>query len=160
FWAPLEQQDVEYVPDPPESLERGPTVPPPEQDSVYVPGCWYFQQQRFAWRPGFWVRNRPGWVWSPAHYVWSPAGCLFVEGFWDCPLHERGLLFAPVRVERTVLVKRWTYVPRFCVQPDFLLTALFVRPATRHYYFGDFFEDRYVKRGFVPWVDYRVTRTT
>ena len=42
------------------------------------------------------------------------------------------------------------------MEPDFLLTALFVRPAYEHYYFGDYFEDRYERGGYTPWVDYRV----
>src|SRR5262249_26974933 len=94
------------------------------------------------------------------HYVWGPAGCVFVEGYWDHPLLERGLLFAPIRVEREVLVKRWVYTPSFVIQPDFLLSALFVRPARHHYYFGDYFTADYRRSGFVPWVDYRVTRTS
>ncbi|HKB38592.1 MAG TPA: hypothetical protein VKD72_19265, partial [Gemmataceae bacterium] len=159
FWASAESEEVEYVPPPPESLERGPTTPAPEEESDYVPGCWIWRQTRFFWRPGYWLAHRPGWVWVPARYVWSPAGCVFVNGYWDYPLHDRGLLFAPVRIDRTVLVKRWAYTPSYVVQPDFLLTSLFVRPATRHYYFGDYFERGYVKRGFVPWVDYRFART-
>jgi len=43
------------------------------------------------------------------------------------------------------------------VQPDFLFSALFVRPGRRHYYFGDYFEKRYERR-YVPWVHYRPTR--
>src|SRR5262249_37596433 len=27
-----------------------------------------------------------------------------------------------------------------------------------HYYFGDYFEPRYTRAGFVPWIDYRVGR--
>src|SRR5205085_6400454 len=101
----------------------------------------------------------PDWAWTPAHYIWSPTGCIFVEGFWDHPLHARGLLFAPVRIDRTVVVQQnWAYVPQYVVQPDFLLSALFVRPAHHHYYFGDYFERDFVKSGFIPWVDYRYAR--
>src|SRR5262249_53072909 len=94
--------------------------------------------------------------WTPACYKWTPAGYVFVEGFWDRPLCDRGLLFAPVRFSRAVFTRPgFVYRPAFVVQPDFLPSALFVRPATHHYFFGDFFEARYRKR-FVPWVDYRV----
>jgi hypothetical protein len=82
---------------------------------------------------------------------------VFVEGYWDHPLHDRGLLFAPVRVDRKVVARRWTYVPRYVVRPDALIGALFVRSQTRHYHFGDYFDNRYAKR-FVPWVDYRPAR--
>jgi hypothetical protein len=36
--------------------------------------------------------------------------------------------------------------------------ALFVQPAAYHYFFGDYFQDRYTRAGFVPWIDYRVSR--
>ncbi len=156
FWAPAEQQELEYLQPPPESIERGPSVPGPAEDSAYVPGCWVWRETRYNWRPGFWVDYRPGWVYTPAKYNWTPAGCVFVDGYWDHPLHDRGLLFSPVRFARGFDRR---FVPRYVVNHDFLLTALFVRPATRHYYFGDYFEERYTKRGFVPWVDYRVART-
>jgi hypothetical protein len=159
FWAPDNQDQLQYLPAPPPTIDGGPSTPAPAENSVYVPGCWVYRETRYFWRPGFWNAYRPGWVWMPAHYVWTPGGYLFVEGYWDHPLEMRGLLFAPVRLARRLLAaERWFYTPRYVVQPDFLLTALFVRPAVGHYYFGDYFEDRYLRGGFVPWVDYRVGR--
>src|SRR5439155_16985071 len=110
------------------------------------------------WRPGFWVRFRPDWVWIPAPYVWTPAGYVFVEGYWDRPLEQRGLLFAPVRIDRAVLTAEWTYTPYYIVQPDFLIGALFVRRTHGHYYFGDYFEERYRERGYTAWIDYRASK--
>ena len=102
----------------------------------------------------------PGWVWIPAHYVWTPGGCLFVEGYWDHPLEGRGLLFAPVRLAANLLTAPgWTYTPQYVVQSDFLLGALFVQPSAGHYYFGDYFDNRYQRAGFVPWIDYRIGRS-
>ena len=88
-------------------------------------------------------------MWVPAHYVWTPGGCVFVEGYWDHPLHMRGLLFAPVRIAGLGGLA-FTYRPPFVVQTDFLMTALFVGPARRHYYFGDYFEPAYERRGSWP----------
>src|SRR5262245_54095464 len=158
FWAPDEQEEVAYLPPPPETLERGPTTPAPDDNSFYSPGCYVWRETRYVWRPGFWLAFRPGWCWTPAHYVWSPAGCVFVEGFWDHPLAERGLLFAPIRVDRRVLVRPRTYEPRYVIQPDCLLGALFVRRAAHDYVFGDYFDDRYERAGYVPWVNYRPVR--
>jgi hypothetical protein len=98
-------------------------------------------------------------VWVPAHYVWTPSGYLYVPGYWDFPLADRGLLFAPAFIDRRLRVRRgWFFRPRFVIQPDFLLGALFVRPAVTTYYFGDYFDNRYVRGGYVPWVDWRVNR--
>jgi hypothetical protein len=159
FWAAADLQEISYVPPPPPSIDNGPTAAAPDDQSIYVPGIWIYRDTRYAWRPGFWMPVRPDWVWIPAHYVWSPVGCIFVDGYWDFPLHERGLLFSPVRFAPGFAVRAgFVFRPQYIVQPDFLLTALFARPATCHYYFGDFFEDRFTRLGFVPWVDYRINR--
>ncbi len=156
FWALEDQEQFDYVPPPPTSLERGPTSPQPDTQSIYVPGCWLWQQQQYFWRAGFWVPFRPGWVWIPARYLWTPAGCLFVEGHWDHPLNERGLLFAPVRFDPSLLATGFTYVPSYVVRSDFLLSALFVQPGTDQYCFGDYFEERYARQ-YIPWVEYQPT---
>jgi hypothetical protein len=155
FWAPDDLQQVQYLPPPPPNLEVGPSVAAPDANSIYVGGNWIYTGANYRWRPGHWIAFRPGWVWIPAHFIWTPVGCLFVDGYWDYPLVQRGLLFAPVRFNLGV----WRglgrpFVPAFCINPDFLLGALFVGPHTRHYFFGDYFENRYAQRGFVPWIDF------
>ena len=160
FWASADQDQLQYLPAPPPSIDEGPSTPAPEQASTYVPGCWVFRETRYFWRPGFWCAHRPGWLWNPAHYLWTPGGYLFVEGYWDHPLELRGLLFAPVRLAgRLLTAPSWAYTPQYVIQPDFLLSALFVRPVTSHYYFGDYFDQRYVRASFVPWIDYRIGRS-
>ncbi len=157
FWARANAEEVQYLPAPPPSVEQGPSTPAPAQDSYYASGSWVYQQDRYLWRPGQWVAYSPNWVWSPANYTWTPSGYLFVDGYWDRPLEERGLLFAPVRFGR-----QWwagagrSYVPQYVISPDFLMGALFVGQAIQHYYFGDYFGPRYGTRGFVAWTDYRL----
>jgi hypothetical protein len=151
-------EETEYLPAPPDSLDRGPSAPAPVASSIYVPGCWVYQVNRYLWRPGYWVAYRPGWVWTPACYKWTPAGFVFVAGYWDVPLCDRGLLFAPIRFTRPVYLRRgWVYRPVYVIQPDFLVGSLFVRANTRCYYFGNYFEPRY-RRTYISWVDYRVNR--
>jgi len=159
YWTDeREAADVEYLPPPPESVEAGPSVPAPAADYLYSPGCWLYSETRYAWRPGFWYRNRPGWLWVSDCYKWTPAGYVYVNGYWDVPLAERGLLFAPCRFTDGVYARRgFVYRPSYIVQPDFLLGAMFVRTGTRSYYFGDYFAEGY-RRRYVPWVDHRVAR--
>jgi hypothetical protein len=156
FWGPDNLQQVQYLPPPPPTVENGPSVAAPDPTNFYVGGCWVYQGANYRWRPGHWVSYRPGWVWIPAHFVWTPVGCIFIDGYWDHPLELRGLLFAPVRFDLAVWrAARRPFIPAFVIHTDFLIGALFVGPHTRHYFFGDYFEDRYVKRGFVAWTDYR-----
>ncbi len=152
-------QEVEDSPPPPPSVDNGPSAPVLDETSAYVPGCWVYRETRYLWRPGFYVKANPKWCWIPDHYCWTPAGYLFIAGYWDRPLESRGLLFAPVRFHGAIYERRdFVYVPQYVVQPDFLLGALFVRPAYSHYYFGDYFEAQYERRGFTSWVDFHSGR--
>jgi hypothetical protein len=156
FWQVAGQTQVDYLPPPPPPLEAAPSIPAPTDTSIYVPGCWLFREARYVWRPGYWIAYRPNWVWVPAHYVWTPCGYLFVDGHWDYPLAARGLLFAPVYVDPVVAVRvGWFHRPRFVVSFDFMLGALFCRPGYG-YYFGDYFEVGYARRGFTAWIDFRI----
>ena len=160
FWAPGKVNELQYLPPPPPTLDDGPSAPAPDESSTYVAGCWVHQETRFLWRPGHWIAYAPGWVWTPACYIWTPSGCLFNDGYWDHPLDERGLLFAPVRFGKAWWSDRRAFTPQYVIHQDFLLGALFVGPARQHYYFGDYFEPAYEKRGFVAWTDDRKGRNT
>jgi hypothetical protein len=158
YWAKAGVEESEYLPEPPASLDRGPSVPASAENQTYVPGIWYWTSGRYAWRPGYWVTYRPGWIWVPATYRWTPAGYVYVSGYWDLPLLERGLLFAPVRFTRRVyLAPGFVYRPAYVIQPDFLCGALFVRTGFGGYYFGDYFAAGY-RSNYVSWVSYRPSR--
>jgi hypothetical protein len=88
-------------------------------------------------------------------------GCIFVDGYWDYPLESRGMIFAPVRIDRRVLAQpNWYYTPSYIVRAVTLLETLFVGPRWRHYYFGDYFGPRYQNLGYVFWADHRINRHT
>jgi hypothetical protein len=158
FWAKAEAIETEYLPAPPATLDRGPSTPAPVATSTYVPGIWVYQTNRYLWRPGYWVAYRAGWVWTPSFYRWTPGGYIYVAGFWDVPLLERGLLFAPVRYVRPVyLTPGYVFRPAFVIQPDFLVGALFVRVGRPVFCFGNYFEPAY-RTTYVSWMSYRVNR--
>src|SRR5208337_5565937 len=107
-----------------------------------------------AWRAGYWARVQPGYVWVPAHYVWTPGGYVFVAGYWDYALERRGVLYAPVVVDPTVVTVGFVYTPGYVVRDTLVVDAFFIRPAYHHYYFGDYYEPRYHDRGFESVVIY------
>jgi hypothetical protein len=156
LWASSRQEQPDYVPEPPpDSLDNGPSVPAPDDDSFYVPGNWIYQSTGYAWRPGYWRAIRPGYCWTPAHYCWTPAGYCYVSGYWDYPLEDRGLLFAPVAfTEPLWLNPNWYYRPSYCVNLGGWLSWLFCRPRYCHYYFGDYFDRSYYNAGYYPWFAY------
>ncbi len=96
YWAPENQGDIQLAAQPPASLEVGPSMPPPDDNSSYVPGYWAYQNDTFIWRPGFYAPLRAGRTWVQPRYIWTPNGYLYNSGYWDYPLVDRGLLFAPV----------------------------------------------------------------
>ncbi len=161
FWAelaprqpgqPLQPQpEIEYLPQPLPSLEIGPTVASPGEGYFYAPGSWVWRN-KYLWRPGVWVEHRRDWVWAPARYNWTPAGYVFCDGHWDYPLATRGVLFAPVAFARPVYARpAFVYTPAYVVAAPSLTGALFVRRGYGNYYFGDYFDNRYVDRGYNAW---------
>src|SRR5262249_35603001 len=156
YWVSTEVKQVEFLPPPPAPLQTA-SIPAPGPDYSYAPGTWVYNDYRYAWRPGFWYVYRPGWVFVPAHYVWTPYGYVFVDGYWDYPLRERGIIFAPVFFARTVYVRpAFVYRPSYVIYDDALYGAMFVRPGYCSYWFGDYFEARYTRLGYRSWTDVRI----
>ena len=94
YWGATDATQVQYLPEPPASLEQGPSSPPPSPDATWAPGMWVWQSDQYRWRPGFWVITQPGWMWVPASYSWTPNGYVYNQGYWDYPLANRGIPFA------------------------------------------------------------------
>jgi hypothetical protein len=152
FWSSASQKEVEYLPEPPQSIEEGPSVEAPSADHFWVPGIWQWQQQHYVWRTGYWARRTsPDWIWVPAHYVWCPSGYVYIDGYYDYPEVRRGTLFAPVHFTQAVWERPYYFTPTICWSTHVLTHHLWVRPRYYHYYYGDYYADRYVDWGIRPW---------
>ena len=160
YWADEQANEIEYLPEPPQTVEAGPNVEQPSADHTWLPGCWIWQQNRYAWRPGYWAVAQPNWVWIPAHYVWSPRGYVFVDGYYDYSVARRGVLFAPVYFSASIYSQRgYSYSPRTVINPAVFASHLFLRPSYGHYYFGDYYATSYSTRGFSPWFSFASSRS-
>ncbi|WP_435010716.1 YXWGXW repeat-containing protein [Tundrisphaera lichenicola] len=154
-WTSTTQPEASYYPTPPASLEAGPNCPAPSPNSVWTPGYWDWQGDRFTWRPGFWIDYQPDWVWVPAHYVWTPGGCLFVDGYWDWPVDRRGTPFAPVYFAPTPVARpRIAYTPTVTLVASAIWTSVFIQPNRNQYCFGDYYGQGGNRGGAVPWYDF------
>jgi hypothetical protein len=149
FWSDLDKQQVDYYPEPPASLERGPSSDPPSADDFWIPGCWRWEDNRYVWQAGYWAAGRDDWVLQPASYYSSPLGWVFVNSYWDYPLAERGMIFAPVRFANYRYNGEFT--PSVAIDAGLLSFYLFNRPDYGHYYFGDYFARSYDRLGIYPW---------
>jgi hypothetical protein len=151
FFASEQQPDVTYVPQPPASLDTGPSVPAPDNNSFYSPGVWVYNGTEFVWRPGFWSPYKTGYVWVDAGYQWTPSGYVFVPGYWDYPLENRGLLFPPVYFSGPIYQQPgYFYTPNYALGMGGLLNNLYYSPNYPFYYFGGY-GPGFAGLGFRPW---------
>jgi hypothetical protein len=149
------QSQATYLPPPPASLEAGPNTPQPGPNVAWTPGYWSWQQGGYAWRPGFWAAVQPNWIWIPAHYVWTPSGYLFVPGYWDLPVANRGLMFAPVYYPQPVYAQPgFVFTPSISIVGSAVTGNLFVQASTNQYLFGNFYAQNFVSVGIVPWFSF------
>lgn len=153
LWMDDKVEEIEYLPPPPESLDQGPSTPAPSDAHFYAPGNWVYQDNDYVWQAGCWMPRVDNWVWVQPCYVWTPRGCIFRSGYWDRLIDCRGVVFAPVCYRRPVyLGVDYYYTPSCVINTNFdLLPHLFVRRNCRSYYFGDWYDHRYVDRGFCAW---------
>lgn len=159
YWADARASEIEYLPEPPATVELGPNIAPASADDSWSPGSWVWYQDRYAWRPGYWISAQPDWIWTPAHYVWAPRGYVFVDGYWDYSVERRGVLFAPVYFAPRVYIRRGlTYSPATAINLSVFSEHLFVRPQYNHYYFGDYYAATYRDAGFVASFSYHSDR--
>jgi hypothetical protein len=152
-WVSAATEELEYVEmAPPESLELGPVGVAPTVEHIWIPGCWQWNTNRYAWRPGFWSGGYANWCWIPARHVWTPRGYFYSNGYWDYPLARRGMLFAPYRFRNPARWNRgYRFTPQVVIATNLIQLNFWVRPRYRHYYFGDYYNNAYLARGFQPW---------
>ena len=159
YWADATLTEFEYLPEPPATIEAGPSAEATSADQIWLPGCWVWHQNRYAWRPGYWAQGNPDWDWVPAHYVWTPSGYVFVDGYYDYSVRSRGVVFAPVYFNNNLRRQRdYRYSPTAVINASALVRHLFLRPTYGHYYFGDYYGSNYTNAGFTPWFSYQSSR--
>ncbi len=155
MWSGSDVAELEYLPDPPASLEGGPVSPAPADDYFWVPGCWVYRYETYRWRPGYWDRFRDDRVWIPTRYIWSPRGCLYQAGYWDYPLAVRGQLYSPVYFHRSIYATaHCRFRPSVTISTNSIFLHLFVRSGHSHYYFGDYYGNRH-RTHYHPWYEYQ-----
>jgi hypothetical protein len=156
YWADATTTEVQYLPPPPETVDAGPNTQPPTGDEIWIPGCWVWQDNRYVWRAGYWAEGHQNWIWTNAHYCYTPRGYVYIPGYWDYTLANRGILYAPAYFR--TMPRGFVYSPRLVVNTGLFVDHLFLRPTYRHYYFGDFYAANYRGRGILPWFVFHNSR--
>lgn len=157
FWTGVSEQKaqpVTYYPEPPAPPNVAPPGDPPRADMMYVPGYYMWNGDRYVWRAGYWTPGRADYVYVPSHYRWTPYGYVYVPGYWDYAVSRRGVLYAPVVVDVTVVGPGYVYTPYYAVRDTVVVDCLFVRPGFGIYYYGDYYGPRYAAVGFEAGIVY------
>ncbi|MFN0065513.1 MAG: hypothetical protein ACKVOH_04670 [Chlamydiales bacterium] len=109
FWSRVEEADLEYINRPPPDLVDERLAISPSDDYFWINGHWEYDEAEggYVWFEGRWQEFDPHWQYVPAHYVWREQGYIFIPGFWDLSLVERGSAYACVYVpieQRTTFI--------------------------------------------------------
>ena len=151
YWADIKANNYEYLPEPPASVEEGPNSGAPSANHIWLPGSWVWNENRYAWQPGYWAEAQQNWMWVPAQYIWSPRGYVYTNGYYDYSVDRRGMLFAPVYFNPSVYGQQgYTYTPSMAINLAVFGSQLFLRPNYNHYYFGDYYGSSYSSAGYYP----------
>ncbi len=156
--AAQQEQDFQIVDEPPAPQEEE-MGSAPDDHSFYIPGSWFYTDQGYNWRGGYWSDQQEGRSWQPARYQWTPQGYIYTSGYWDANFGQRGMLFAPVYFNRPLWnTTGWFYRPQYMVNPLSLLASLFLNTGANHYYYGDYYGNGYANAGYRPWYNYGASR--
>ena len=126
FWSPSSPQALSYIESsPPESVNEN-ISQPQGGDFFWSPGYWEYSERAsgYAWIQGHWERLDPNWVYVAPHYTWFNNRYVFIPGYWDWRLEERGVVYSPVYIApqiRTTIV----YQPVIVVEQPILIRRLF-----------------------------------
>ena len=155
YWADAKRNEIEYLPEPPATVEAGPNIAAPSANDLWMPGAWVWNQNRYAWQPGYWAPAQQNWMWVPGQNLWTPRGYVSVSGYYDYSVARRGVLFAPVYFNPSVYSQQgFTYSPAMAISMAVFGNQLFLRPNYNHYYFGDYYGSNYSSGGFYPWFSF------
>ena len=161
FWIPTAQaSQIKYLPEPPELTDTEPPTTVTVSGQIWVPPCYYWRDNRYILRSGYWLVPQPNWVWIPSHYAWTPYGYVFVAGYWDYALSTRGILYAPVYFPRRYYrMSGYSYSLSVIVDLGNLEFSLFSYPRYCHYFFGDYYSSTYLSLGIYPWFEFQTRHT-
>ena len=75
----MAQVYVEVAPPPP----RAERMPPPRHGQMWVPGHWEYRGNRYVWRTGYFIQERPGYRYREPNWVQRDGRWMYEQGRWD-----------------------------------------------------------------------------
>lgn len=157
YWANAQQPAGTVTSRPPSLIDWVPDSVAPGIDSFWVPPKYVWSNDTFALQAGYWTTHQDQFVWQPATYIQTQEGFVFVDGYWDFELDVRGVPYAPLSVPIDIASQTPIVVePELLLSPNATICIhMFMQPGDSHYYFGNFYVQSDLDRGFLPWYDAR-----
>ena len=141
------------LPEPPKSVEGGPSTPSDDPNAIWIPGQWEYRNEQYVWRAGYWAHPNGNQVWQPGQYLATGSGYSYCPGYWDYPLEDRGLLNAPVYFNQPLWNNPgWSYTPSYSLGLGYgyggygsggLFGSMFYGPGYNNYYYGNYYNPWY-----------------
>ncbi len=126
FWSTKEESGLQTVPAfPPNPIdERVPA--PPNAEFFWIPGFWTWNKEtgKYHWLSGRWDLFDPKWIYIPAHYESREKGVVFIPGYWDWTLNQRGIAYAPVFINSSQKDSQNAFLPSAIV-PESLIMEIY-----------------------------------
>ncbi|MBI3861394.1 MAG: hypothetical protein HY290_05820 [Planctomycetia bacterium] len=128
----------------------------PGVDRFWIPPSHANVNGKLQETAGFWSKatsQNSKLVWVPGQTIAMPGKTVFVNGYWDHRLTERGVLHAPVDISEganSQAASALASVVKLDIQRVFLHT--FVDGKTQHYLFGNFYGAAAEQAGIKSWV--------
>ena len=100
FWSKVPAQGLVYIQDRPNEPKIEQIPASPGKDYFWISGYWGYDYptRQYNWLTGRWTMFDRDWIYVPAYYLWRPGGYLFIPGYWDYPLEQRGCAYTPVTI--------------------------------------------------------------
>jgi len=156
FWSTNDISTLQYIDEAPKDPIDEKVVPAPSSDYFWVNGYWEydFTDKEYEWIRGKWQPFDASWIYVPAHYIWRQEGYVFVDGFWDWPLDERGVAYASVQIDPSIRANV-VFEPSVVLSSEYMIQHLFPcwpsYPCLYHTHYH-FYPHLWIDWGvFVPW---------
>ena len=159
YWADAKASEVQYLPEPPATVENGPNIAASSADQTWLPGCWIWQKVAMLGGPVFGrPRSRIGIGFPPITFGPRAATSMSTATGITPSAVAACCLRRCISMRTCMARPGFSYSPTTVIDLGVFANHLFLRPQYQHYYFGDYYAADYQAAGFYPSYSYNSGR--
>jgi hypothetical protein len=149
FWSSKPASELVAIPESPPPAQEDTVPNSPGDGYFWVPGVWEYSSGAYTWSAGRWEKMDKEWMLVPAHYEWRNEGYLFIAGYWDYALDNRGVAYNCQGITETTTV----FTPQQSLSTETVVEQLFVYYPNYTYFYNHYWHyhpDFWVGYPFTP----------